>query len=249
MKEHIAVLRELGLTEKEAECYLALLKLGFATSGELMKLLRYYSKTVYQILDKLLGKGLVSYVIKANIKYFQAVDPHEFLDILNEQEDQLKIKVKKIEQIIPQLISLRALTKEHQEANMYVGSKGMKSVFDDALKETSEILVFGGGGKTEEFLGDYIKFWHKKRAEKKIKLRILWNENLRERKDKILEYNLLDIKFLPKEFDNPAPAMIYDNKVAITVWAESPLAILIRSKEVSRTYLAYFELLWKIAIK
>ena len=162
MKEHIAVLRELGLTEKEAECYLALLKLGFATSGELMKLLRYYSKTVYQILDKLLGKGLVSYVIKANIKYFQAVDPHEFLDILNEQEDQLKIKVKKIEQIIPQLISLRALTKEHQEANMYVGSKGMKSVFDDALKETSEILVFGGGGKTEEFLGDYIKFWHAK---------------------------------------------------------------------------------------
>src|SRR3989344_3673167 len=158
--EEINILEEFGLTEKEAKLYLALLEL-------------------------LIKKGLVSYVIKSNIKYFEAVNPEKFLDILKEEQDNIKIKEDKIKEILPRLNKLREINKEKQEANIYSGKKGMKSVFEDTLKENNEILVFGGGGKSKESLGPYYKLWNKIRAKNKIKLKLLWNEDLRIKKDEI----------------------------------------------------------------
>lgn len=241
------ILKKFGLSDKEIKLYLTLLELGTASSGELIKRLGFYSKTVYEILEKLMNKGLVSYVIKSNIKYFEAVDPERFLDILKEEKNIIKQKEKEIKEIIPQLKAKRKLSKETQEATIYKGKEGMKSVFEDQLKQKGEILVFGGGGKFKETLGPYSELWHKKRLKKKIKLMILWNEKLANKKKDTLKYGLIKIKLLPKEFDNPAPAMIYDDKVAITLWSEVPIATLIRSKEVAESYKNYFNLLWKIA--
>lgn len=249
MVEEINILKEVGLREKEAKVYLTLLKLGSATSGELIKKLGYYSKTIYQILDKLMDKGLVSYVIKANIKYFEAVDPEKFVDILKEQEAQIKAKEQKVKKLIPELKAMRKLARAPQEANIYVGKGGLKSIFEDQLKQKEEILIFGGGGNFKRVLGYYYDLWHKKRVKEKIKLKLLWNEKLRSKKKEILKIPLLEVKFLSKEFDNPAPAIIYKDKVAITVWSETPIAILIRSKEVVNSYRSYFKLLWSIAKK
>ena len=99
--QEISILEELGLTEKEAKLYLALLELGQATSSDLIKKLDYYSKTVYELLEKLMKKGLVSYVIKSNIKYFGAVNPEKFLDILKEEENDKEIKENKFIEILP----------------------------------------------------------------------------------------------------------------------------------------------------
>ena len=247
--EEINILEEFGLTEKEAKLYLALLELGQGTSSDLIKKLDYYSKTVYELFEKLIKKGLVSYVIKSNIKYFEAVNPEKFLDILKEEQDNIKIKEDKIKEILPRLNKLREINKEKQEANIYSGKKGMKSVFEDTLKENNEILVFGGGGKSKESLGPYYKLWNKIRAKNKIKLKLLWNEDLRIKKDEIKDLDLVELKFLPKEFENPAPAMIYKDKVAITVWSEEPIATLIKSKEINKSFRDYFNLLWKIAKK
>ena len=63
-------LKDFGLTEKEIKLYLKLLELGSAASGELIRELGFYSKTIYELLDKLIDKGLVSFVIKSNIRYY-----------------------------------------------------------------------------------------------------------------------------------------------------------------------------------
>jgi len=245
--EEINILEKFGLTEKEAKLYLALLELGQSTSSNLIRKLDYYSKTVYELLEKLMRKGLVSYVIKSNVKYFEAVNPERFLGILKEEQDNIKERENKIRGILPKLRQLKEINKEKQEANIYYGKKGMKSVFEDTLKQKDEILVFGGGGKSKEFLEHYYDLWNKIRAKNKIRLKLLWNENLRNKQDSVKDIKLYKLRFLPKEFENPAPAMIYKDKVAITIWSGEPIAILIRSKEVNKTYRNYFELLWKIA--
>ena len=241
------VLKEFGLTDNEIKLYLKLLELGSATSGQLMKETGFYSKTIYELLDKLTEKGIVSFVIKANTKHFEAENPEKFLDILSEEEKELKTREEQIKQILPELMAKRKLSKEPQEATIYKGNKGMKSVFEDMLKQKGDILVFGGGGKFKDTLGPYSELWHKKRAKAGIKLRLLWNEKLRNKKKDLKEFELLQVKFLPKEFDNPAPAVIYGDKVAITVWSETPIATLIRSKDVARSYRSYFDMLWRTA--
>jgi predicted DNA-binding transcriptional regulator len=241
------ILIECGVTEKEATLYLRLLELGSATSGELMKELGFYSKTVYELLEKLTDKGLVSYVVQSNVKYFEAENPERLLDAIHEQEMVLRGRKERISQILPVLKGKRALSKEPQEATIYKGKRGMKSVFEDQLKQKGEILIFGGGGKFKATLGPYSELWHKKRAKLGIPIRLLWNEGLRKRKGYLKDYRLIRLKFLPKEFDNPAPAVIYGDKVTITVWSQTPLATVIRSNEAAKSYRSYFNTLWAMA--
>ncbi|MGV8151093.1 MAG: TrmB family transcriptional regulator [Candidatus Woesearchaeota archaeon] len=247
--DKVMLLEQFGLSHKEAELYITLLELGAATSSDLIKRTGYYSKTTYEILNKLIKQGLASYVIKSNIKYFAATNPERFIGIVNEEKIRLQNKEDNIKKILPDLKSLRATSKESQEAQIYVGKKGMKSVFEEALKEEKEILVFGGGGKFQESLGPYAKLWNKLRSEKKIKLKLLWGEHLRKNQLQISNLRLIELKFLSKEFENPAPVMIFKDKVAITVWAQEPIAMLIRSKEVSKAFKNYFDQLWTIAKK
>jgi len=241
------ILKEFGLTDNEIKLYLKLLELGSSTSGELIKELGFYSKTIYELLDRLIDKGLVSFVVQANVKYFEAANPEKFLDIISEEEISLKTKEEHIKQILPKLTAKRKISREPQEATIYKGKGGMKSVFEDMLKQKGEILVFGGGGKFKETLGPYSELWHKKRAKAGIKLRLLWNEKLRDKKKDIKAYKLLQLKFLPEEFDNPAPAVIYGDKVAITVWSKTLIATLVRSKDAAKSYRSYFQMLWNIA--
>ena len=131
-----------------------------------------------------------------------------------------------------------------QQATIYEGKKGIKHLFDESLRQKEDILVLGGGGKFKEHFPEYSELWHKLRIKAKIKLKLLYDEGLRE---KNIIYEKCEIKFLPKEFDNPSPTMIYGDKVVITLWEKIPLAFVIESKEVARSYKTYFGVLWKIA--
>ncbi len=244
--ELIKIMKEFGLSEKETELYLKLLELGSTTSGILRSELGFYSKTIYELLNKLIGKGLVSFVIKSNTKYFEADNLEKFLDIIEEEKENLDLREKNFRKILPELNERKLLKNELQEATIYKEKNGMKTIFEDQLKQKEEILVFGGGGNFKESLMFYSELWHKKRVKLKIRVRLLLSEKFRGNKD-LKNYKLIKIKFLPEEFDNPAPAVVYGNKVAITIWGKVPLAILIKGSEVSRSYKSYFNLLWKIA--
>lgn len=89
-------------------------------------------------------------------------------------------------------------------SHVFEGKQGLKSVFEDTLRERKEIFVFGGGGKFKDALGPYSELWHKQRGKARITLRLLWNESLREKKIEVMKYHFAELRFLPKVFDNPA---------------------------------------------
>ena len=66
----IQLLRKVGLTDGESKVYLALLELGSSTTGPIVKEADIAKSIVYQILDRLIQKGLVSYIVKEKTKYF-----------------------------------------------------------------------------------------------------------------------------------------------------------------------------------
>ncbi|MBU2442745.1 MAG: helix-turn-helix domain-containing protein, partial [Nanoarchaeota archaeon] len=65
----IDILEDLGLSEAEAKVYLALLETGSTLAGPIIKKTGLHRGTTYQILQRLIEKGLVSYVIKAGKRY------------------------------------------------------------------------------------------------------------------------------------------------------------------------------------
>ena len=80
-------LEELGLTNGEIKVYLALVKLGETTSGPIVDESGISVSKVYYVLDRLAKKGLVSHVVKNNVKHFSAATPDRLLDYLKEKEE------------------------------------------------------------------------------------------------------------------------------------------------------------------
>ena len=96
-------LEKAGLTKNEIKVYLALLEKGESTSGPLIKAIGINSSKVYESLERLQKKGLVSYVKKANKKYFQAAEPERLLDYIDEKKRQLDEEKEEMQKMLPEL--------------------------------------------------------------------------------------------------------------------------------------------------
>ena len=64
------LLTSLGLSKNEAKVYLALLDLGSATAGKIAEKSKVHRTNVYDALERLIEKGVVTYIFKKDIKNY-----------------------------------------------------------------------------------------------------------------------------------------------------------------------------------
>lgn len=236
-------LEELGLTHNEALTYTALLEIGETTTGAIVKKTSLHRVLIYDALERLIKKGLVSFVIKENRKYFQATDPDRLLDFIKEKEEIAK-------SILPELNLKQKQAKTKQQVSIYEGVKGLKSVLQNMLKELSpngNYCVFASGNMADS-LGPYYNIYQKEKEKNKIKSLIIYDEEFKNRKD-ILKITHGTIKFYPLTYF-PTDTFIYNNKVLIVIWNANPsFAILITNKQTAESYKKLFNVFWKNAKK
>ncbi len=240
MKKDVEQFAEVfGLTPMEAKIYNVLLDLGPSLAGLITRKSGIHRRSVYDALERLIQKGLVGYIVKNNRKYFEATNPERLVDLLKEKEAT-------VQELLPQLRAKYQQTKEKSETLFYRGKNGLKSVFEDQLATAKEILIISASSLAKEVLQYYFHSYDKRRIQKKIKIKLLYSG--KERRERNIK--LAEIKYLPKDYDNPASMNIYADRVAIIHWSkENPFVILIRDKEIADGYRNHFNLLWKIARK
>ncbi|MCX6707905.1 MAG: hypothetical protein NT001_07290 [Candidatus Woesearchaeota archaeon] len=240
-------LQKLGLLESESKVYLALLNLGSTSAGKIAKETELNRVSVYKALENLSKKGLVSHAIKANIKYFEAVNPAALGDLIEEKKKQLD----EIKKQVPLLEDIYKGTKKKIESNIYEGAKGAKALWENWLKEMrkgDEWLILGAP-KHAEIFGGYFEEFNKRRARKGIYMRLIYNQDatslikIREKQP------LTKVALMSKEYVTPASIEIINDHIAIVVYEPEIIIFTINSKEVAHSFKQYFELLWKIAKK
>jgi|SRR3989344_5524347 len=241
-----SVLTEIGLTEREAEVYLSLVELGSSSATEIIRKTGFHRAVVYDLLERLIGKGLVGFATKGRKKFFEATNPLRLLEIVREKEN-------KIKSIIPRLTELSQF-KELLDVKIYKGKEGIKTVFEDIVREKPlEWLSLGSGGETYQILQGFLDDIHKRRIKAKIKARGLFlnNETALKRGKMLSGMPLTEIKYLPKSFLTPTVMNIYNKKVTLySVTSEKiPFIILIENQELVKSFKEYFEWLWKLAKK
>jgi len=116
---------DIGLTKGETKVYLTLLGLGESTTGKIIEDAQISAGKVYQILDRLIKKGLVGYIIKEKIRYYSATHPHRIIDLLHEKEQEIKNKETQIRDILPVLIQRYTERRKTHEATLFQGMKGL----------------------------------------------------------------------------------------------------------------------------
>jgi sugar-specific transcriptional regulator TrmB len=230
------ILREMGLSENEANVYLALLKNGPSLAGTISRKTGIHRRNVYDITERLIKKGIIGYILKNNRRFFEAVNPEKFLDILKQKESELL-------EGMPMLMDIYSGSHEKQETNFYKGVEGLKSVFQDQLDGNKEVLIIGASLSAFEILPFYFKWYDRDRVQRKIKVKIIASEPLGKK------IPLSEIRFLPQKYANPLAINIYKDKVAIILWKKSPISIVIKEKEIADSYRKYFELMWQGARK
>src|SRR3972149_8110848 len=134
------IMERLGFRPVEIKIYLVLLKLGSAKVGKISKDARTNRAYTYDVLRRLIDMGLVSYAYIANRKWFQPANPYRLLEMIEENERYLKKELPNLEKIYKQ-------TKIKQQVTLYKGLKGIKSVFQDILREGKPNDVFGSEGQ------------------------------------------------------------------------------------------------------
>src|SRR3989344_476843 len=141
----LELLQEIGLTKAEIKVYLALLELGSSTTGPIIDKSGASSSKIYEILEKLMQKGLASFVIKSGTKYFEAAPPKRILEFLQEKQRRINEQTKQVESILPELELKQTLSKEKSETLVFKGMKGAETAFNDilTLKKGEEVLALG----------------------------------------------------------------------------------------------------------
>lgn len=240
-------LKKSGLSEKEAKVYLACLELGDSLASEIALKGNLPRTLVYDILERLIDLGLVSYAIKDNKKYFLAANPQELLRIIKEKEEAIKLSLPKLKEIQ----KVRGIKRPKVE--VYEGNEGMKTVMDAILRSSAkEFFAYGSSRSSFEIIPAFMEEWHKKRIKKKIIMRILYN-NTKEAREKIKRrpesLKLTEYRFMPIELESPTATIVYANRVVLQSWTKEPFAVVIESEEMAENQKRYFKELWKIAKK
>ncbi len=229
---------ECGLDEKEALLYISLLDLGESTASAVARESGMDRSLSYYILDKLIAKGLVSFKLKNNVKFYSAVDPGKILQDLREKERGFR-------SALPHLIRLKEQhPEEGVEVNIFKGIKGFRAVLDDMFKTGGEFLVFGEQGQIEKHYPGLYMYYLKTIEKLKIRERVLVREDM---KGKIRKSRNTEFHYLEKGVFSPTTTTVYGDKILITIWEKPLFNIVIKSKKVADSYRAYFNHFWKIA--
>ena len=249
---NLKLLEEIGLTPGEVKVYLALLKIGQSSTGAITKESQVSRSKIYSILDKLAKKGLVGHLIKDNTMYFKAMEPKRIIDYMDEKNRNFNNQKEIIEKMLPELEFRQKLGKQKTDATLYEGFKAIKNFYLnilDELKSGENYYVIGATyGESKLGVKEFFENYHKQRALKKIKVKMLANYEVKDKLVKSVHSNA-EIKFLPQYIISNMTIVFYKNKSFIFFLTEEPMGFLIENKEVTKGFQSYFDTFWKIAKK
>jgi len=232
---------DVGLDEKEAKVYVALLELGEANIADISKKAQIKRSTVYDMLELLKEKGLLSQTRLKKRPIYYAENPAKMLEALESKRKSLK-------EAMPELTSIMNLLDKKPKMRYFEGIDAVKEIFEDTLRyPDSEILTwfpYPYLNLGEEY---FWKHYNPERLKKKIWMRAL-APNKQENKDvaeKAKEF-LMNTRFVAGEefskFD--IEIKLYgDLKMGIISYQEN-LGIMIESRKIFDGFKAIFEGMW-----
>jgi sugar-specific transcriptional regulator TrmB len=249
------ILTKIGLTDSEKKVYLALLESGDSTRGQLVNKSKVAGSKIYDLLNKLQEKGLVSIYIKDKIKHFKSTNPNQILNYIEDKKNEFINLEKEAKTIIPALLNSFNSSKEEQEVQLITGLKGLQIIFREQLeilKSGESCYVIGGTkGIDEEVVQAFFEKIHLMREQKGIKTKMLYNLRQKTTVEKAYssknKFPLTTARYI--EHSSPVAINIYKDLTIIIVFGKQITSIYIKSQEIADSFMSYFNILWKTSIK
>lgn len=243
----IEQLKLLGLTDNETKVYLSILKNGKISATKIKQLTSIANSRVYSAIDSLISKGIITYEKHQAGRLYIAIDPKVLSEIMHE-------KLKKIEETIPILESLKSKNKQETETAVFEGIKGFRNAMltmaeECPEKETIFIIGFSNQDYKNEKLAKILESVNRISLKKKHRFKMILDNKENKFFESRKKEGLSEIKFVGNNFRSPAAIDIFKDRVYILLWSDTPYAFAIKNKKIADSFKNYFDFLWDIAKK
>jgi sugar-specific transcriptional regulator TrmB len=147
-KKHIQRFLELGLTERETKVYISLLSKKSFTSSELQKSAGIPRTKIYEVLSKMIDRGICAERRTGKIKYYEAVEPKKALNkMLEDYKSNYQNEVEKKKQLIENLAEI--FNPVYEKNKTFVSPLEFIEVIKDKDQAQSRILQAFQNAKSE----------------------------------------------------------------------------------------------------
>ena len=227
----------LDLTKGGVKVYSAILNNGISSINDIHERTGLERRAIYDIINKLIEKGIITYVVEKGRRKFQCAPPNKLMEELNIK----KQEILNFEKIIPSIKEIYTSSRPKISSEVFRGAEGIKAVWEDMLN-CKDVFWIGSGRYMPKNFPHWFSSWNNRR----VKLKVKWFNLLRyelKQEVKALPYEF--VKFLPEEFSgNPTVIGIYGNKVVNFLFSEQFFAFSIENKELADNYRRYHKYLW-----
>lgn len=241
-------LKKLGLSDKEAKVYLAILELSQAPAAEIAINSGINRATTYVILEELRKKGLVSSFEKGKKTIFAAEPPELLSNLFEIEKKRLSENFTDLKKILPELDKLYEIRGERPKVRFFEGKEGIVSIREDVLKTRARSM--------EEIvpLDVAYKYFppskkdHREKVSKQLKgvnFRVIYTSKkgpIWLKKNGVKE----SVKFIkPELFPISSEIVLFGNKTIIIATKNKKFGIILEDELITNTIRAVFNLLWK----
>lgn len=236
----IEVLESIGLHKNEIIIYLDLIRVGSSSAHDIATRTKIHRPNVYDTLERLVKKGIVTQSIENNRKVFYPVNPKNLLNYLKQKEYDLK-------KVIPEIEKIHTIPQEQRRVTMSEGIRSVRNILDSFLETNEPIYVYGIPKKATEEIGGFINDFHKRRIQKKILMKHIYNQNALKRIKELNSMEHTEARYLPSMYDTKITTNICNNRVVLIFWEDPICVITIENPAIANAYRKYFDIFWEEA--
>jgi HTH-type transcriptional regulator, sugar sensing transcriptional regulator len=239
----------IGLTKGESKVYAALLELGPSTVGPLLKRAKVAHSNIYEILDRMLEKGVAAVVVKNGVKQFQAVSPVNLQKYLDKKQAELDRQRESLTALMPRIKMLEN-TFPKQEALLFIGLRGLasayKELFEDSKKGDENLWIYMHDKKFEKASDKfYMHTWME--LAKNIKSKGIADPSYRNSRYIKQFKKKYEMRFA--DFPLFSHGEVFQDKFLLVSWEDPVISVLVKAKHVSDNFRKYFYSVWQAAKK
>lgn len=251
-------LKKIGLSNNEANVYLALLELGSATVQQIAGKAEVNRPTTYVQLESLMKNGLVTSFEKSpnNKKYkpknyFRAEDPEYLQKFIGRERKQIEERERELTGILPELGQLFASSGERPRVRFFDGIEGLKTMDEEFLKVKNKFIEgVSSLDDVEKIFSPETDNYTERRIKKGIRSRGIYTSSRGPFLKNTDARMLRESRFVPAEkFPFSCDITVFDDSVAVASLRDKVFGVVIESKQIADSVRSLISLAWETAEK
>lgn len=242
----ITSLVELGLSDKEAELYMALLPRGQAPASILAKALGQPRSSTRFTLEQMVKKGIITEIEKHATSIYILEDPENLGRMLSKQKSDIEFREKKLEEVMKVLSAMIKGASGLPKVTYYEGIEDVSEMVIVAHSQIKNIYSFSTGDYVEEYYPEVVKRFNERFV--KIPNRQVLSLSGNKYQELYKTYKKSEHrknKFFKTIYEIKTGITLGENTTAISVFIENDIAgIKIESENITKNLISIFQEVW-----